>query len=194
MTGPDCMCKMSCFSKIPEEQKQYFISYFNSIADKSKQDTFLAGLIETHKVQRHRSRLGERPPKTCSAKYKVKFNSTTLYICRKAFGSIFDVSKHVTDRIVQKVINNDFSPKDGRGKHNNRPNVNSQLIRSQIDTHINSFPARQSHYSRLKNGDTKYLSSDLSVATIYRLYLQKYEPIYWAAYSKGEAGMPKPIV
>lgn len=57
VTGPDCMCKMSCFSKIPEEQKQYLISYFNSIADKSKQDTFLAGLIETHNVQRHRSRL-----------------------------------------------------------------------------------------------------------------------------------------
>lgn len=84
----------------------------------------------------------------------------------------------MTDRIVQKVKNNDFSPKDGRGKHNNRPNVHSQLIRSQIDTHINSFPARQSHYSRLKNGDTKYLSSDLSMASIYRLYLQKYEPIY----------------
>jgi len=68
------------------------------------------------------------------------------------------------------------------------------LIHSYIDNHINSFPARQSHYSRLKNGDTKYLSSDLSVASIYRLYLQKYEPIYWAAYSKGEAGMSKPIV
>jgi len=82
----------------------------------------LAGLIETHKVQRHRSRLGEKPPKTRSAKYKVKFSSTTLYICRKAFGSIFGVSKHVIDRVVQKVKNNDFSPKDGRGKYNNRPN------------------------------------------------------------------------
>lgn len=167
VTGPDCMCKSSCFAKIPDEQKQYLISYFNLIANKSKQDTYLAGLIETHNVQRHRSRLGEvkRPPKTCSAKYKVQYNSTTLYVCKKAFGSVFGISKHVIDSIVQKVKNNDFSPKVGRGKHNNRSNV--QLIHTQIDYHINSFPARQSYYSRAKNADTKYLSSDLSVASDY---------------------------
>lgn len=132
VTGPDCLCKPLCFAKISDEEKQNLISYFNSIADKSKQDTYLAGLIETHSVKRHRSKLGKRQ-KTCSAKYKIKISLMFVYVCQKAFCSLFGIGKHVVDRIVQQIKNNDFSPKDGRGKHTNRPNVHSHLMNSQID-------------------------------------------------------------
>ncbi|KAF0752181.1 NAD-dependent protein deacetylase Sir2B-like [Aphis craccivora] len=47
-----------------------------------------------------------------------------------------------------------------------------------------NFPKRQSHYSRLYNSNTRYLSLDLSVAKLYRLFLQKYEPDFWAVYNK----------
>jgi len=52
-------------------------------------------------------------------------NANTVYVSKKAFGSIFSISKHVIDKIVRKVKNKDFSSKDGRGKQNNRSNIHS---------------------------------------------------------------------
>lgn len=92
------------------------------------------------------------------------------------------MGKAIVDRIVKKIQNNIPSPTDNRGKHHNRPNKLPADIHFQINTHINSFPKRQSHYRRLDNSNTRYLSPDLSVAKLYRLFLQKYEPDFWAVY------------
>jgi len=141
-------------------------------------------LIHLKPVSRQRSRNGSRPNKSCSVQYEVRLGINVISVCIKLFCSIFGAGKTAVDRIVKKLQNNIPSHTDNRGKHHNRPNKLPADINFQINTHINSFPKRQSHYSRLDNSNTRYLSPDLCVAKLYRLFLQKYEPDLWAVYSE----------
>ena len=65
-------------------------------------------------------------------------------------------------------------------------------IIAQIKVHIESFPARESHYSR-RDSARKSLSPDLNVALMHKLYLQKYEPDTYMKMKEGEKNV-KPIV
>lgn len=159
---------------------------FNVIGDKSTQDTYLIGLLDVQNVVRHRSRQGSRPPKTCSVKYKVKVNNSVdnksyYYVCKKSFASFHGIGLSVVERLVNQAKNNVVSPVDKRGKHCHRVNKMPQSINVQIDTHIKSFPARESHYSRKDNNDVTYLSPDLSLSKIYNMYLEKHESDYSVA-------------
>jgi len=80
---------------------------------------------------------------------------------------------------VKLLQNNEQSPVDKRGKHNNRGNKKDEQIIFQISTHIESFPGRHSHYSRTKNDSIRYLSADLNISKMYDLYLIKYENDTW---------------
>lgn len=184
--GPDCLCNKRCFLNVSDEVKINLLSAFNSIGDKCKQDTYLGGLIRINPIQRHRSRDGSRPNITCSMQYEVRFDGNVISVCKKAFCSIFGVSKTAVDRIIKKIKNNIPSPTDERGKHQNRVNKLPDNINFQINTHINSFPKRQSHYSRSDNSNTRYLSPDLSVAKLYRMYLKKYESDFWAIHNTAQ--------
>lgn len=79
------------------------------------------------------------------------------------------------------------APKDRRGKHSNHPLVTSSMIKKQIEDHIKSFPVMKSHY---KTGRRGYLSPQLSIAEMHRLFVDKYEhdaekpAISYAAYAK----------
>lgn len=198
VTGPDCLCRKKCFVSVSDEDKISLISIFNSIGDKSKQDTFLGGLIHLNPVVRHRSRNGSRPNKTCSVQYEIRLGTRVISVCKKAFCSLFGMGKTAVDRIVNKLQNHIPSPTDNRGKHQNRPNKLSEDINFKISTHINSFPKRQSHYSRSDNSNTRYLSPNLSVAKLYRMFLEKYEPNFWTIYntevSEGREITVKPTV
>ena len=63
---------------------------------------------------------------------------------------------------------------DRRGKHSGHEKVDD-TIRDRIQEHLRSFSARSSHYSLSDNSDRVYLSSDLSIA---RLYRDLYDPEY----------------
>lgn len=73
---PDCLCKNKCFSLLSNDNKDTIMSLFNIIADTNTQDTYLIGLLDVQKVVRHLCRQGNRKPKTCSVKYKVKVNNS----------------------------------------------------------------------------------------------------------------------
>lgn len=192
--GPDCKCTKQCFLNVSDDDKNELISIFNSIGDKCKQDTLLGGLIRISEVNRHRSRDGSRPKKNCSVKYSIRVGINDVEVCKKAFCSLHGIGKSRVERIVQKIKNKVPSPIDNRGKHSNRPNKLPASICFQINTHINSIPKRNSHYSRSDNGNTKYMSPDLSIAKLYRLYLQKYEPYFWDEYNKENRSQIKPIL
>ena len=65
-----------------------------------------------------------------------------------------------------------------------------EIIMEQIKSHIKSFPANESHYLR-KDTVRKYLSPDLSVATMHDMYLQKYEADIHQRRLVGEAMKPQ---
>ena len=67
----------------------------------------------------------------------------------------------------------DNAPADGRGKHANRPNAVSEDIRSAIRAHIRSFPTYESHYTRNQHPTLRYLEQGLTVAQMFRLFVEK---------------------
>lgn len=63
---------------------------------------------------------------------------------------------------------------DQRGVHTNRPFKCPEEIKNKARDHINSFPVMDSHYCR-ENTQRKYLVEGLSIATMYRMYLDERE-------------------
>jgi len=63
----------------------------------------------------------------------------------------------------------------------------------QIEIHIESFPAQQSHYSHSKNENVKYLAPDLNITKMYEFYMLKYEPDTWKSIQDKVEGV-KPVV
>jgi len=192
---PDCLCKNKCFSLFSDEDKETILSLFNAIGGKNTQDTYLVGLLDVKKVFRHRSRQGNGPKKTCSVKYKVKINNSTdnepfYYVCKKAFASLHGIGISTVERLVKESKNKVASPVDKRLIHYNRVNKMPLSINFQIDTHIKSFPARESYYSRKVNNGVIYLSPDLNISKMYSMYLEKHEPGYLVANRQDQTVQP----
>lgn len=59
-------------------------------------------------------------------------------------------------------------PQDQRGKHSGNKTNNTRI--NKIKDFINQFPSYESHYSRIKNLNRKYLSPSLNLKIIYNLY------------------------
>jgi len=180
--------------KLSDEEKLLVIETFNLLKIKEKQDTFLCGLLSIKPVQRR------RPKETgihivnrqFSCGCKIRISAKEILVCKTAFCALFGVGKSVIDTLVKNLKSNILSPKECRGKHQNRPNRITEDILFKINTHINSFPKCESHYSRNDNMNVKYLSPNLNISKLYKLYLKEYEPEYFESMQKGEK--IKPIV
>ena len=57
-----------------------------------------------------------------------------------------------------------------RGKHVSRPHRYPQTVLSKVAEHIRMFPSETSHYSRKSNPNRKYLSPELNINKMYKLY------------------------
>ena len=79
---------------------------------------------------------------------------------------VYKIARHSTTQAGPYI--------DRRGIHHTRPNRMPENIFRQIHDHILSFPQRESHYSRNKT-TRKYLSPDLNIRQMWKLYLNKYE-------------------
>ncbi|KAL4142128.1 hypothetical protein QTP88_004645 [Uroleucon formosanum] len=190
--GPDCKCRSKCFTKVNSSERDMILENFNKIGHKEKQDTYIVGLIKLQAISRNRPRKNSKPKKI-SCFYKFRIGNVEKCVRKKAFCSILGIGKSRVERIVKLMQNNVPSPVDKRGKHNNRSNKKSDIVMFQIESHIESFPARQSHYSRSKNENVKYLTPDLNITKMYELYMLKYEPDTWKSIQDKFEGV-KPIV
>jgi len=171
------------------------INSFNAIGNKEKQDTFLCGLISVNNAQRHRPKVPGSPKikKTVSCSYKIRLSHGEFIVCKVAFCSLFGIGKSVVERLISHIKTYKPSPEDLRSKHTNRSNRISTDITFKINAHINSFPKIQSHYSRSDNSNVNYLSPELNISKMYKMYLEKNEPEKFELIQRGEKNI-KPIV
>lgn len=68
---------------------------------------------------------------------------------------------------------NGMDIKDLRGCHTNRPHAVPGNLKELFREHISPFPKQESHYSRAKT-HTKFLSEDLNLNKMYKLFGEKY--------------------
>ncbi|VEN44384.1 unnamed protein product [Callosobruchus maculatus] len=216
-TGPDCSClRFKCFTTINENLRQTLLTQFNSMTSKDEQDAHLVGLIAMSAPERRRPRkiLAESSSEAASGpntnmmkafsnsatySYKIRADGDEYPVCFKAFLSIFGVTRARVRRLQQHLLLYGKSPHDMRGKHNNRPKKTPNHVLKLIESHISSFKARQSHYSRRKNPDRLYLPEMLSVKTMYKMFLNKYRikisyKEYWSVFNTSfniKFGLPR---
>lgn len=121
-----------------------------------------------------RERKNASKHKTCSYKYSVIFDNQQLFICKRAFCSLYQISRKKVDVIKAKLKSGKSVPsKDRRGTHTNRPHKLGDAIEQAIIAHINTFPTEESHYSRNSNPHKRYLAPNLNMSLMYRLYIDE---------------------
>ncbi|CAG9789604.1 unnamed protein product [Diatraea saccharalis] len=172
---PDC--NSSSTSHSDDGNSHNLTTFQNQTIENNDQESDQGGLIKIENVERERPKTGMGKKRSCSHKYYIKLEIKNIQVCRDGFASIHEISKKRVDNVSKEYRDPTVTipAKSERGKHLNRPNRVSDEWVSKVDSHIRSFPCRESHYSRNKSS-RYYLSPELNIKRMYDLYLKKYEP------------------
>ena len=189
----ECGCPKKClFEVISQEQAEEVRQEYQGL-DRQVQRQALFGLIDAHS-----SRGGQRQVAT----YHIRHADVPrVQICQPAFCILFSLNRSsvVLPLLQASRIRHVSAPPYNFGsdaKKGRKSNLMAAL-EQQVISHINSFPREENHYGRASGGHREYLSSDLSVARMHQLYLERYEPEYaaWkleAAEHERRGGAPPP--
>lgn len=180
-------CKQLCHTKISfDQQKKIFKAYWN-LGDYAKRRQFLAGLIEVE-TKKSATLLKAKNPRNRQFNYLYHFEiyGRKERVCKKCFLKIFDE----TDQSVKTIIKYKFMEEaqgsigiEKRGRHE-PPHKLTIEKHNEVLEHINSIPKYQSHYSR-RHTQKIYFQSNLNLATLYRLYSEKYsDPVSQSKYKE----------
>ena len=185
-------CKKKCVTVFSTAHLQKVRDEFEKLFYEN-QNVYLSGLLhrkETKKSSGHQRK--ENPTLSCEGK-KVGRPSTedsrfsfeytirnekgfNTRVCQKAFCVIHGFSPKRLQVLPTKIVEETVEC-DKRGKHSNHPVVGEE-VREKIREHIRSYPSRYSHYSRKDNAERVYLPAELSIARLYRDFLEKHDPEY----------------
>lgn len=172
-----CRCQYHCSSRVSMAERKRIFGNFYELADHDSQNKYLFGLIERSSPKQRRPRGATNAPRGNVFYYFVRLREgDRINVCKQAFCQIHAIGKRRVEVLCKKVVSGVLFSGDNRGKHKNRPHAICNELKTQIREHITSFPCRESHYSRHDNRQRKYLPDGLSIARMYRLYLEKYEP------------------
>lgn len=118
----------------------------------------------------------------CTVKYSLMTKNGWFNVCQKYLFNVLSITRRRLQLLVNKIkFNKNIS--DQRGLHLNRPHKISDFYIDTVKSHILSFPAQESHYSRSSN-KKKCLDPSLSIQKMFRLYIEKYpdSPIKYDTY------------
>ncbi|XP_054284123.1 uncharacterized protein LOC129001018 [Macrosteles quadrilineatus] len=182
-SGPNCLCRLKCFESVPKETRVEILKNFNLLETHDLQNSYLCGLITVLPVRRPTKNENARK---CDAVYKYKIRGlingkmTEQIVCKKAFIAIHGISKKKIEYLVRSLKLVGVSPKDKRGKHNNRPHKLTDDEINCVKSHISSFKGRSSHYG-LHDSNKLYLPEELNVVKMHMMFKEKF-PTYKVSY------------
>lgn len=90
-------------------------------------------------------------------------------VCKSFIENIFCISDGRISRILVYKSISTTPLIDQRGKHVPHIKTNNLKIQA-VEDFINRFPSYESHYSREKSVNRKYLAPDLNIKCMYKLY------------------------
>lgn len=110
-----------------------------------------------------------------NCKYHFQIRGENIEVCKKCFLTTFGETNKFIRVIIDKKLNTPGSTfvSELRGKHTPGNKLTDTVI-NDIKTHINLYPAYESHYTR-RNTSKKYLSADLNISIMYRHYCSSRE-------------------
>ena len=193
LSETDC-CRKKCL-------QQFSPSHLSKVRDEfesmyyEEQNIYLNGILkrrETKKTRGHArkanptisakgNRVGRPPAEDSCFTYEYFIRNekgVDIKVCQTAFCSVygFGPKRLLILRKKQGRDGASLEP-DRRGKHDKHVAVDESL-KDLIREHIRSFPVRHSHYSRQDNRGRVYLSPELSIAKLHRMFLEAHDPEY----------------
>lgn len=114
----------------------------------------------------------ENSKRANTIKWRLPVSIEKIRVCKTFFLETLDISDQMVITANKKALSIGICSTDKRGKHKNRPHSISLQKKQFVREHIKSFPTVDSHYCR-KDSQKQYLSPELSVSKMYRLYVEK---------------------
>lgn len=175
-----CKCRYQCSNKLSHQQRIHCFSKFWKLGDTAKQWEYIVRYTEKLKKKRC---LNQEIPNNRKFTFKyylpLKTESTdTQYerieVCQTMFLNTLSVTKRTLRTSWEKYDGSANIEADQRGRHkNHRVVINEAMVKSVCD-HIKSFAPIELHYIR-KDSTKLYLSGDLCIAKMHKLYLEWYD-------------------
>lgn len=165
-----CSCSDKCSDKINADRQRTLFEHFYNFESYNLQTAYVYGLIDVATKQRSYKKDNNPSRRSNTRLYHLTCeNGGKVKVCKDFFKKVFKISDGRLTRILKTKVSGLPPPSDKRGKHA-PPNKTSELKIAEVKDFINKFPAYQSHYSRKKNPNRKYLAPDLSLGKIYNMY------------------------
>lgn len=117
VNNKDCRCRLKCSDSLTEEERKSLFDKFYSMADFSRQNAYLCGLIHQAPVSMKRPRDGSRHGKQSSNTYHLQVAGNTVRKCKQYFIDTFVVSNGRVNRVLKKMQSGKSPGEDLRGKH-----------------------------------------------------------------------------
>ena len=173
-----CSCRYRC-KEFSEEARSIICDEFYAIGDRSRQKDFIISKIVIEPVKR-------RVKVRKNEERKMRGNSYiyTLGLCNKdGVPEMVRVCQHFfckTLAVSSETVRNALSNVGVAGNYVGKDKRQGRQAKNKLDEerknfvkdHINSFPRIEPHYCR-KDGSKQYLSPELNVVKMYRLYLER---------------------
>lgn len=166
----ECRCKYKCTTNIGRNEREQIHKKFWSLSDSSK-NHFYGKFVERHEKRRSRTLDAENNRVFSYYYYLGTKTDTKIRVCKDFFTKTLDISQRRIYYFFENVYDAQTctarSPLKGK---NTKSNIDENK-KQQVREHILSFPQIEAHYCR-KDSSKKYLEPDLSLAQMYRLYVE----------------------
>nr|CAH7760174.1 unnamed protein product [Callosobruchus chinensis] len=148
-----------------------FHANFYSNETKIEQDALLLKYIAISKPKRERCTKANSSRKGVAVQYYVKLVASKtfqLQVCQNTFLRILHVSNDRVQIIARNHILTGKLPVEKRGGDTRAAFYEDR--RKSVKSFIEKLKGNESHYCRSKNIQRQYLSSDLNISKLYRMY------------------------
>nr|CAH7727756.1 unnamed protein product [Callosobruchus chinensis] len=157
------VCRYQCNNNISEAQRQELFKKFYELSSYDLQTAYLSSCIKKNPpTRRITTAVGHKS-------YRSVITLMGKRVCKQFFLRTFDISVRRFQIVCNKTTDLSMTEPDKRGKKE-PPNKISESRKKFVISHINMFPRYSSHYSRKDNPDAKYLSGELNISKMYKLY------------------------
>ena len=173
-------CEFKCSENLTEEHREHLFKEFWKLGNFDEQNMYVAGCVTVRPVKRRYTTHGGESRRMFSRVYEFTVplsadnedSPLKVRVCKRTFVETLAISASRVDRLLGNKVRNPVRLSDQRGRQKNARKVSEERLHF-VREHIKSFLAEESHYSRTENPAAQYLSGDLTLAHMYRLYVQK---------------------
>lgn len=161
----NCNCPKKCQEKISRENRLSEFQKFYALGTYAAQNMFIAACVKETPIKRSyvSASSNDSKKKTFTRIYHLN----DVPVCKKMFLSTLQTtSKRVNTSLCKKRDDCITDKRGSQGGHNRATNESEEFIINVIQ----KLPTYVSHYRRADYDDAKFLRSDMTLPTIYKLY------------------------